>query len=77
MRGAYRGEFKASGRGAIFAARKTGFVRRVGTITIDVMLLALIAMRVVEVLFFFGLIGSAIVVAITFFEDWKELFGKE
>ena len=41
------------------------------------MQLARIAMRVVEVLFFFGMIGSAIVVVITFFEDWKELFGKE
>jgi len=34
-------------------------------------------MRVLEVLFFAGLIGSAIVVAISFVEDGKELFGKE
>jgi hypothetical protein len=29
------------------------------------------------VLFFLGLIGSAIVVVISFFEDGKELFGKD
>lgn len=41
------------------------------------MILARIAMRVAEVLFFFGMIGSAIVVIISFAEDWKELFGGE
>lgn len=41
------------------------------------MWLALIAMRVVEVLFFVGMVGSAVVVVISFFEDWKELFGKD
>ncbi len=30
-----------------------------------------------EVLFFFGLVGSAIVVVISFIEDGKELFGKD
>lgn len=34
-------------------------------------------MRVLEVVFFFGLIGSAIVVVITSIEDWKELFKRE
>lgn len=41
------------------------------------MSLAVFAIRLVEVLFFFGLIGSAIVVAVTFVEDARELFGKD
>ena len=41
------------------------------------MILARIAMRVAEVLFLFGLAGSAIVVIITFVEDARELFGEE
>lgn len=40
-------------------------------------MVARIAMRVAEVLFFFGMAGSAIVVIISFVEDWRELFGKE
>ena len=38
---------------------------------------ALIAMRVLEVMFFVGLAGSTIVVIISFIEDGKELFGKD
>lgn len=34
-------------------------------------------MRVAEMLFLFGLAGSAVVVVITFIEDATELFGKE
>jgi hypothetical protein len=41
------------------------------------MLLARFLMRLLEVVFFFGLLGSAVVVVITMFEDWKELLGKE
>jgi hypothetical protein len=41
------------------------------------MFLAIFAMRVLEVMFFVGLAGSAIVVLISFFEDGKELFGKD
>lgn len=41
------------------------------------MWLALWAMRVVEVLFFVGLAGSAVVVVISFIEDWKELVQKD
>lgn len=41
------------------------------------MVLALLAMRVLEVMFFVGLIGSAVVVLISFVEDGKELFGKD
>ena len=39
--------------------------------------LALLAMRALEVMFFVGLVGSAIVVIISFVEDGKELFSKE
>ncbi len=34
-------------------------------------------MRVLEVMFFLGLIGSSVVVLISFFEDAKELAGDE
>lgn len=39
--------------------------------------LAVIAMRTLEVLFFCGLAGSAVVVIISFVEDAKELFGDD
>jgi hypothetical protein len=45
--------------------------------TIDVMQLAVFGMRVLEVMFFVGLAGSAIVVLISFVEDAKELFGED
>ncbi len=41
------------------------------------MLLAVYAMRILEVMFFLGLVGSAVVILISFFEDGKELFGKD
>ena len=41
------------------------------------MLLAVVAIRTLEVMFFLGLAGSAVVVLISFFEDGKELFGKD
>jgi hypothetical protein len=41
------------------------------------MILAIIAIRVLEVMFFVGLAGSAVVVLISFYEDGKELFGKD
>jgi len=34
-------------------------------------------MRLLEIMFFLGIVGSAVVVLISFVEDWKELFGKE
>jgi hypothetical protein len=34
-------------------------------------------MRVLEVMFFLGLAGSSVVVLISFWEDGKELFGKD
>jgi hypothetical protein len=41
------------------------------------MQIALYTMRFLELLFFAGLAGSAVVVLISFFEDGKELFGDE
>jgi uncharacterized membrane protein YqhA len=41
------------------------------------MVLALFAMRLLEAAFFIGLVGSAVVVLISFYEDGKELFGKD
>jgi hypothetical protein len=46
-------------------------------VTIESMLLATFAMRVLETMFFVGLAGSSIVVIISFIEDGKELFGKD
>lgn len=46
-------------------------------VRIDSMVLAIFAIRLMELLFFLGLVGSAIVVIISFFEDGKELFGKD
>jgi hypothetical protein len=44
---------------------------------IESMIVAIITMRVLEVMFFVGLVGSAVVVLISFYEDGKELFGKD
>ncbi len=41
------------------------------------MFIAVIAMRVLEAMFFVGLVGSSIVVLISFVEDAKELFGED
>ena len=41
------------------------------------MILAIVLMRVLEVMFFVGLAGSAVVVLISFVEDARELFGKD
>lgn len=41
------------------------------------MAIAALGMRLLELMFFAGLAGSAIVVVISFFEDAKELFGKD
>lgn len=41
------------------------------------MSLGLFAMHVLEVLFFVGMAGSAVVVAISFVEDIHELFGED
>lgn len=39
------------------------------------MQIAVFAMKVLEVMFFVGLVGSSVVVVISFIEDGKELFG--
>ncbi len=41
------------------------------------MFIAVVAMRILEAMFFVGLAGSTVVVVISFIEDGKELFGKE
>ena len=41
------------------------------------MIFGVIAIRLLEFMFFIGLVGSAVVVLISFVEDGKELFGKD
>jgi hypothetical protein len=41
------------------------------------MILGVIAIRLMEILFFVGLVGSGIVVLISFVEDGRELIGKD
>ncbi len=41
------------------------------------MYVATVAIRLLVFMFFLGLAGAAIVVLISFFEDFKELFGEE
>ena len=41
------------------------------------MFLAILAMRILTLMFFVGLAGSSVVVLISFVEDGKELFGKD
>jgi hypothetical protein len=38
---------------------------------------AVFVIRLLELMFFLGLVGSAVVVIISFIEDGKELFGEE
>jgi hypothetical protein len=45
--------------------------------TIGFMPIVLFAMHVLELMFFVGLVGSSVVVLISFVEDGKELFGKD
>jgi hypothetical protein len=46
-------------------------------VTIGAMFLAILGIRILEAMFFIGLIGSSVVVLISFVEDAKELFGDE
>jgi len=39
--------------------------------------LAVIGIRLLEIMFFVGLVGSSVVVLISFVEDAKELFGED
>jgi hypothetical protein len=43
----------------------------------EMMMLADLAIRALEAMFFVGLAGSAVVVVISFVEDAKELFGED
>ncbi len=52
-------------------------VCRAKRVTIFLMILAIFGIRLLEFMFFAGLVGSAIVVLISFVEDFKELFGEE
>jgi hypothetical protein len=45
--------------------------------TILAMDLAVIGIRLLEIMFFVGLVGSSVVVLISFVEDAKELFGED
>jgi hypothetical protein len=71
-RSAYSAEFIAWGPQAR-AIRGMGAFRG----TIDSMILAILVIRILEAMFFLGLIGSSVVVIISFVEDGKELFGKD
>ena len=55
----------------------TGECKTLGRGRIEGMVFAIAAMRVLEVMFFLGLVGSAVVVLLSFLEDGKELFGKD
>lgn len=76
IRDAYRAESTASGGFAAAHDAKSSH-RQPNYVTIANMGLAIFAMRVLEVMFFVGAIGSAIVIVISFIEDWQELFGKD
>jgi hypothetical protein len=41
------------------------------------MAIAVFFMKLLELMFFVGLVGSSVVVLISFWEDGKELFGKD
>lgn len=45
--------------------------------TISSMAFGTFAIKALEAMFFVGLVGSAVVVLISFVEDFKELFGEE
>ncbi len=51
--------------------------RKTEQATIGFMALAVLGMHILTWMFFTGLIGSAVVVLISFWEDGKELFGKD
>ena len=55
--------------------RRVSISQSIG-VTLLSMLLVLFGMRLLEVMFFVGIVGSAIVVLITSIEDMHELFGK-
>ena len=59
------------------AISKREWKPRLKAATIVLMFLGLLAMHILEVLFFVGMAGSAVVVVISFIEDAQELFGED
>jgi len=49
----------------------------IGNTIVYMLQIGLFAMHVLEVLFFVGMAGSAVVVVISFIEDTQELFGED
>ena len=76
MTSAYIGECKTFAKRALLTLARANVNHRLWG-RIGSMILAVFAIRVLEVMFFVGLVGSAIVVLISFYEDGKELFGKD
>jgi hypothetical protein len=63
---------------SIFQRRRSirRFIRRKPRYNL-LMSFALLAMHILDTMFFVGLVGSSIVVLISFVEDGKELFGED
>ena len=83
MKTAYRGEFIASGDAGVETGDETALPRQ-KTLWVgrksgynEPMAIVVFFMRLLEVLFFVGLVGSSVVVLISFVEDGKELFGED
>ena len=56
---------------------RVGVYHPLSRVTLFAMSLVLFGMRLLEVLFFVGIAGSAVVVVIATWEDMKELFHKD
>lgn len=67
----------SAGQNRIAAALFMGMQSSPKKTTIRSMHIAVFAMRLLEWMFFVGLVGSAVVVLISFIEDGKELIGKD
>jgi len=65
------------GRSRSIASPTKNAVARRETSYNFLMTLATFGLRMLEVMFFSGLVGSSVVVLISFVEDAKELFGKD
>jgi hypothetical protein len=59
------------------APTQNRFVSEQKQITIRLMLIATFAIRLLTGMFLVGLVGSTVVVLISFYEDAVELFGKD
>jgi hypothetical protein len=82
------GEFKAFGGRALprekpaqlpeipGARRRHSYARKKARYNLFMVVVTFL-MRVLELMFFLGLAGSSVVVLISFYEDGKELFGKD